>query len=147
MLYLDFDLYAPTKAALETFLPRMPKGAILAFDELNQALITMILPQVDIPVVRGLSALDAAKKFLTELEQGRVDRASLSDDFGPPMPPDVRSGIPHGLSTSLAAASPRPPPIFTGMPASTGAFRAAAESIAGSSRRRARNSTWLWPGH
>jgi len=37
LLYLDFDLYAPTKAALETFLPRMPKGAILAFDELNQA--------------------------------------------------------------------------------------------------------------
>ncbi len=37
MLYLDFDLYEPTKAALETFLPRMPKGAVIAFDELNQA--------------------------------------------------------------------------------------------------------------
>jgi hypothetical protein len=37
MLYLDFDVYEPTKVALETFLPRMPKGAILAFDELNQA--------------------------------------------------------------------------------------------------------------
>jgi hypothetical protein len=37
MLYLDFDLYEPTKLAIETFLPRMPKGAILAFDELNQA--------------------------------------------------------------------------------------------------------------
>jgi hypothetical protein len=37
MLYLDFDLYEPTRVALETFLPRMPKGAILAFDELNQA--------------------------------------------------------------------------------------------------------------
>lgn len=37
MLYLDFDLYEPTKIALETFLPRMPKGAIIAFDELNQA--------------------------------------------------------------------------------------------------------------
>jgi hypothetical protein len=36
LLYLDFDLYAPTKAALETFRPRMPKGAVLAFDELNQ---------------------------------------------------------------------------------------------------------------
>jgi hypothetical protein len=36
MLYLDFDLYEPTKVAIETFLPRMPKGAILAFDELNQ---------------------------------------------------------------------------------------------------------------
>ena len=35
LLYLDFDLYAPTKTALETILPRMPKGAVLAFDELN----------------------------------------------------------------------------------------------------------------
>lgn len=37
MLYLDFDLYEPTKKALEGFLPRMPKGAVIAFDELNQA--------------------------------------------------------------------------------------------------------------
>lgn len=36
MLYLDFDLLAPTQTAIETFLPRMPKGAVLAFDELNQ---------------------------------------------------------------------------------------------------------------
>ena len=37
LLYLDFDLYEPTRVALETFLPRMPKGAVIAFDELNQA--------------------------------------------------------------------------------------------------------------
>lgn len=37
MLYLDFDLYEPTKLALQTFLPRMPKGAIICFDELDQA--------------------------------------------------------------------------------------------------------------
>lgn len=36
LLYLDFDLYEPTVAALESFLPRMPKGAVIAFDELNQ---------------------------------------------------------------------------------------------------------------
>ena len=35
LLFLDFDLYEPTKAALEAFVPRMPKGAILAFDELD----------------------------------------------------------------------------------------------------------------
>lgn len=38
LLYLDFDLYEPTKVALDTFLPRMPKGAVIAFDELNQKL-------------------------------------------------------------------------------------------------------------
>jgi hypothetical protein len=36
MLYLDFDLYEPTKVAIETLLPRMPRGAVMAFDELNQ---------------------------------------------------------------------------------------------------------------
>lgn len=35
LLFLDCDLYEPTKAAIENFLPRMPKGAVLAFDELD----------------------------------------------------------------------------------------------------------------
>lgn len=35
MLYLDVDLYEPTYAALKTFLPRMPKGAVVVFDQLN----------------------------------------------------------------------------------------------------------------
>ena len=35
MAYFDFDLFEPTKIGLQYFLPRMPKGAILAFDELN----------------------------------------------------------------------------------------------------------------
>lgn len=38
LLFLDFDLYEPTKAALTHFLPRMPKGAVLAFDELDNPL-------------------------------------------------------------------------------------------------------------
>jgi hypothetical protein len=35
LLYVDCDLYEPTKTAIEHFLPRMPKGAIIAFDELD----------------------------------------------------------------------------------------------------------------
>ena len=35
LLFLDMDLFEPTKAAIEQFLPRMPKGAIIAFDELD----------------------------------------------------------------------------------------------------------------
>lgn len=35
LLFMDCDLYEPTKTAIEHFLPRMPKGAILAFDELD----------------------------------------------------------------------------------------------------------------
>jgi len=35
LLFLDVDIYEPTKIALEYFVPRMPKGSIIAFDELN----------------------------------------------------------------------------------------------------------------
>ncbi len=35
LLFLDFDIYKPTITALEHFVPRMPKGSIIAFDELN----------------------------------------------------------------------------------------------------------------
>jgi len=35
LLYLDFDIYEPTKTALEHFLPRIPKGGLICFDEVN----------------------------------------------------------------------------------------------------------------
>jgi hypothetical protein len=35
LLFLDLDLYEPTKVAIESFVPRMPKGSVLAFDELD----------------------------------------------------------------------------------------------------------------
>lgn len=38
LLFMDFDLYEPTRVALENFVPRMPKGAIIAFDELDNPL-------------------------------------------------------------------------------------------------------------
>ena len=35
LLYLDVVLHEPTAVALEYFVPRMPKGSIIGFDELN----------------------------------------------------------------------------------------------------------------
>jgi macrocin-O-methyltransferase TylF-like protien len=35
LLFMDLDLYEPTRVALERFLPRMPRGAVVAFDELD----------------------------------------------------------------------------------------------------------------
>lgn len=35
LLYLDFDIYEPTVVALKHLIPRIPKGGIIAFDELN----------------------------------------------------------------------------------------------------------------
>ena len=34
-MFLDFDIYQPTVVALDHFLPRMSKGGIIAFDQLN----------------------------------------------------------------------------------------------------------------
>src|SRR5678810_1159426 len=49
---------------------------------LNQELIAKVMPKSpDVPTVAGRSALEAAKKFLTELERGQVDRTSLGEDF------------------------------------------------------------------
>lgn len=36
LLYLDFDIYKPTRSAIECLWSRMPSGAVIAFDELNQ---------------------------------------------------------------------------------------------------------------
>jgi hypothetical protein len=35
LLYLDLNVYEPSRAAIEHFLPRMPKGAVIAFDSVN----------------------------------------------------------------------------------------------------------------
>lgn len=35
LLFIDCDLYDPTLVALRNFVPRMPKGALLVFDELD----------------------------------------------------------------------------------------------------------------
>jgi hypothetical protein len=35
LLHLDFDIYEPTCIALEHIVPRMPRGGVLIFDELN----------------------------------------------------------------------------------------------------------------
>lgn len=37
LLFLDADLFVPTKAAIELLLPRIPRGGIVAFDELDNA--------------------------------------------------------------------------------------------------------------
>jgi len=35
LLFLDVDLYEPTKTAIDHFLPRMPKGSVIALDQLD----------------------------------------------------------------------------------------------------------------
>ena len=55
LLFLDADLYEPTKVALDQILPRMPKGAIVAFDELdNPQWPGETLALLDHPGIRSL---------------------------------------------------------------------------------------------
>jgi hypothetical protein len=50
--------------------------------ELNQALVASVMPRSpDVPVIAGAPALDAARKFLLDLEKGTVDRSTLGADF------------------------------------------------------------------
>jgi D-alanyl-D-alanine carboxypeptidase len=56
---------------------------------LNQELVSKVMPRgPDVPIVAGASALDAARKFLTELEKGSVDRSTLGEDFSLFLTPD-----------------------------------------------------------
>jgi D-alanyl-D-alanine carboxypeptidase len=49
---------------------------------LNQEIVAKLLPRgIDVPIIAGLPALDAAKAFLLALEKGSVDRSTLGEDF------------------------------------------------------------------
>jgi len=61
LLFLDVDLFEPTRVAIEAFLPRMPKGAIIAFDELDN-------PQWPGETLAMIEAIGANRLRLQRLE-------------------------------------------------------------------------------
>jgi D-alanyl-D-alanine carboxypeptidase len=49
---------------------------------LNQELVAKLMPRSpDVPAIAGAAAVDAARKFLLDLEKGAVDRSTLGVDF------------------------------------------------------------------
>jgi CubicO group peptidase (beta-lactamase class C family) len=52
-----------------------------ATGEITSKLLAELKPRVDVPKIAGPSAVDAAKAFLASVEQGKVDRSTLGDDF------------------------------------------------------------------
>ena len=52
-----------------------------ATGDITSALIAKLTPRVDVPKIAGPTALEAAKAFLASVEQGKVDRLTLGDDF------------------------------------------------------------------
>lgn len=72
-LYLDFDIYAPTKLALERFAGRIPKGGLIVFDELNEE----AFPGETIAVIEMLKLSDLrVKRFPFE---PRISYARIGD--------------------------------------------------------------------
>jgi len=61
LLFIDLDLYEPTKVALEQIVPRMSKGAIIAFDELDN------------PIWPGETEALLEKLSVNQLEIRRLD--------------------------------------------------------------------------
>lgn len=66
LLYLDCDLLEPTRTCLEYFLPRMPRGAVVVFDELG------------LPEYPGETAAVAATVGLSNLRLQRLPYLKLS---------------------------------------------------------------------
>jgi hypothetical protein len=81
--------------AQNLFIPATRSAVVLfsnadfaAVGEIMRAAIDRLTPHVDVPVVDGPSALEAATKFLDSLEHGTIDRATLGDDFNALLTPE-----------------------------------------------------------
>jgi D-alanyl-D-alanine carboxypeptidase len=70
-------LFPATRSAIVLF----SNADFAAMGPILNAVVPKLVPQVDVPKIAGLSALDAAKAFLASVEAGKVDRATLGDDF------------------------------------------------------------------
>jgi D-alanyl-D-alanine carboxypeptidase len=60
-----------------------------SLDSLENSILALLVPQVDIPTINGPSAVDAARTFLVGLQAGRVDRSTLGDDYSAFLTPQL----------------------------------------------------------
>jgi D-alanyl-D-alanine carboxypeptidase len=60
-----------------------------SLDSLQQEILDKLVPHVDVPAVSGASAVVAARGFLAGLQQGRVDRSTLGDDYSAFLTPEL----------------------------------------------------------
>lgn len=59
-----------------------------ALSPIINAAVTGLSPQIDVPKIAGLPALEAAKAFLASVESGTIDRSTLGDDFSALLTPE-----------------------------------------------------------
>jgi D-alanyl-D-alanine carboxypeptidase len=67
-------------------------------DAIEDGILAMLVPHIDVPTIKGPGAVDAARTFLVALEQGRVDRATLGDDYSAFLTPDMVASAHASLS-------------------------------------------------
>ncbi|MFI5311693.1 MAG: serine hydrolase domain-containing protein [Gemmatimonadales bacterium] len=90
--------------AQNTVLPALRSAVVLlansesALGGLGNAIVAKLLPQLDVPKIAGLAALDAAKAYLSQLAAGRVDRSTLGDDFNAHLTPEKEKAAAASLS-------------------------------------------------
>ena len=74
---LDFDIYEPTKIALEAIRPRLFKGSVLVFDELCDDRLNLYSNLeksiFDLGIKIGLSKVEIYKKGLRVVETGSYE--------------------------------------------------------------------------
>jgi CubicO group peptidase (beta-lactamase class C family) len=90
--------------AQNTVLPGLRSAVVLlansetALGGLSNAIVAKLLPQVDVPKIAGLNALDAAKAYLAQLSAGKVNRLTLGDDFNAHLTPEMEKAAAAALS-------------------------------------------------
>ena len=82
--------------AQNTFIPATRSAVVLLTNsdyaplgDIDRAIVERLVPKVDVPEIHGPPALDAARAFLTALQQGQVDRTTLGDDFNAFLTPEL----------------------------------------------------------
>jgi CubicO group peptidase (beta-lactamase class C family) len=90
--------------AQNTVLPALRSAVVLlansetALGGLSNAIVAKLLPQVDVPKIAGLTALDAAKTYLSQLAAGKVNRSTLGADFNAHLTPEKERAAVASLS-------------------------------------------------
>ncbi len=56
---------------------------------IQDAILAKLVPHLDVPKINGPPALEAAKVFLAQLQQGKADRSSLGEDFAKFLTPQL----------------------------------------------------------
>jgi D-alanyl-D-alanine carboxypeptidase len=71
-----------------------------SLDVLEDSILARLVPHIDVPAIKGPPAVDAARTFLVALQQGKVDRATLGDDYSAFLTPELITSA-HASLTAL----------------------------------------------